>query len=172
MIVPRYKYAIEPNVILFVCTIECCFEKVKLDYGQKCIISMIFQIVVIQRAKVPALYSGWGVVRRYTLPEGTSCTLKKRKNQESKVKLKSHLDTLWEESSSICLFHSRHLDLVKATWEKLFLGFPQKWGSYHHAVAASLPVNRCGHLGLNHKLKMFFLLNFFERIWTLRELIH
>ena len=51
MIVPGYKYAIEPNVILFVCTIECCFEKVKLDYRQKCKISMIFQIVVIQRAK-------------------------------------------------------------------------------------------------------------------------
>ena len=51
MIVPGYKYVIKPKVILFVCTIECCFEKVKLDYGQKCIISMIFQIVVIQRAR-------------------------------------------------------------------------------------------------------------------------
>ena len=58
MIVPGYKYAIEPNVILFVCTIECCFEKVKLDYRQKCKISIIFQIVVIQRAKVLAIYSG------------------------------------------------------------------------------------------------------------------
>jgi len=35
-----------------------------------------------------------------------------------------HLDTLWEEASSIFLFHSRH----------------------HHATAASLPVNRCCHL--------------------------
>ena len=29
-----YRYAIEPKVVLFVCTIECRFEKVKVDYRQ------------------------------------------------------------------------------------------------------------------------------------------
>jgi len=72
---------------------------------------MIFQIVVIQRAKQ-------GFCARHLL--WLRCS--------AEVNLAGghlmHLDTLWEESSSICLFHSRH----------------------HHAAAASLPVNRCGHL--------------------------
>ena len=69
---------------LFVCTIECCLRKLKLDYRQKCIISLIFHMLVIQIARLYferlvliCIYSGWGVVRRYTLPEGTSCTLKR-----------------------------------------------------------------------------------------------
>merc|ERR1711910_208274 len=72
---------------------------------------MIFQVVVIQRAK-----QGYGACHLLWLRCSTEIHLARGHLM--------HLDTLREESSSIFLFHSRH----------------------HHAAAASLPVNRCGHL--------------------------
>jgi len=72
---------------------------------------MIFQIVVIQRAK-----------QGFCAPHLLWLRCSAEVNLAGGHLM--HLDTLWEESSSICLFHSRH----------------------HHAAAASLPVNRCGHL--------------------------
>jgi len=95
-----------------VCTIECCLRKLKLDYRQKCIISLIFHMLVIHMAR---LYFGPDL---HLLRLGCSPEVHLARGHLM------HLDTLWEESSSIFLFHSRH----------------------HHAAAASLPVNRCGHL--------------------------
>ena len=130
---------------------------------------MIFQGAYDPKQRLGiTIYSGWGVVRRYTFPEGTSCTLNSVKRFNLKHQI-SHLDTLREESSSVLLFHSRHLNLFCQTrGENCSLIFLNLWGTYHHAAAASLPVNRCGHLDLNHKLKIAFWFNSLEKIWTLR----
>ena len=81
---------------------------------------MIFQVVVIQRAK-----QGFGArhllwlrcsaevhLARGHLMHLEWCKHVKSKNHKQHS---SHLNALWEESRSIFLFHSRHLDLFKQT---------------------------------------------------------
>ena len=151
------------------CTIECCLRKLKLDYRQKCIISLIFHMLVIQIARLYFerlvlifIYSGWGVVRRYTLPEGTSCTL----NRLGRNVTSGESNAPWHPLGRV----QQHLPVsLQAPRLKWILQCPiertpnracDSQTTYHHAAATSLPVNRGGHL-LNIKI------SFFDKNWNL-----
>ena len=148
---------------LFVCTIECCLRKLKLDYRQKCIISLIFHMLVIQMARLYferlvliCIYSGWGVVRRYTLPEGTSCTLKRlgRNVTSGESNAPWHPLGRVQQHLPVSLQAPRLKWILQCPIERTPNRACDSQTTYHHAAATSLPVNRGGHL-LNIKISLF-----------------